>query len=71
MESVFSDSCSDAPALLTEPEHAEGILGFGSIGPGLLLSQYRVKWVTNWLGLCIYSLVVRRDLPATDKLTRS
>jgi hypothetical protein len=29
---------------LTEHVIAEAILGFGSIGPNILLSQYRVEW---------------------------
>jgi len=40
----FEFPCSSAAALLTEPEHAEAILRFGSIGPNRLLSLYRVKW---------------------------
>jgi hypothetical protein len=44
-DSVFWGCRSSASkAHLTEPELAEAILGFGGIGPNILLSQYRVKW---------------------------
>jgi len=43
-ESVFWDSPSEAPDLVRETELAEGILGFWSICPSILLSQSRVRW---------------------------
>jgi hypothetical protein len=70
-ESVFWDYCSAAPALLTEPVDPEAIIGFQGIGPCILLSQYGVKWVTNWLGLRIYGLFIQGNLPPTYKLTWS
>jgi hypothetical protein len=53
------------------PEHADAILGFWRIGRSILLSQYRVMWIPNWLALCIYGLVVQGDLPPMDKSTWS
>jgi len=51
-ESVFWDSHSQASTeLLTVPEHAEAISGFGSIDPNWLLSQYQVKWGYKLAGL--------------------
>jgi len=38
------DFRSQAPALFTEPALADSILGFGSIGPNIWVSPYRVWW---------------------------
>jgi hypothetical protein len=56
---------------VTESAHEEAIIGFQSIDSNILLSQYCVKWVTNWLDLCIYGSVVQGNLPPTDQWTQS
>ena len=43
-ESVFCDFRLETPALLTETELAEAILGFQSIGPSIYLGLYWVQW---------------------------
>jgi len=67
VESVFWDSRSHAPALLTEPELAEAILGFPRICPNII----ELSVVTNWLGLGMCGLVRQGYLPPIDSWHRA
>jgi hypothetical protein len=51
---------------VTELDDAEGISGFGSRGPIILLGNIELSVVDNWPGLCIYGLVVQGYLSPMD-----
>jgi hypothetical protein len=51
---------------LTELDNAEAILGFGSRCPNILVSNIELSDVDNWLGHCIYGLVVQGYHPPMD-----